>query len=82
MAISALASFSGPILSTLRQNALAILAVLIFCWYAQTLITRRFFYLGNIPGPWWACYTRIWLFKTLASEDSPNRYIETNEKYG
>ncbi|KAF4634721.1 hypothetical protein G7Y89_g3383 [Cudoniella acicularis] len=80
--MSSLAFLFDRAVSTLRQYPITISTVVVFFLVAYTLIARRFFHLRNIPGPWWACYTRIWLLKTLASEDSPNRYIETNRKYG
>lgn len=66
-------SFQSPTISCM---------ILLFCVAFYRLSTRRFLHLRKIPGPWWAPYTRLWLFKTLASEDSPNRYIQVNEQYG
>lgn len=57
-------------------------AIVLFLFATYSLVIRPRLHLKSIPGPWWAPYSRLWLFKTLASEDSPNRYIEVNDKYG
>ena len=45
-------------------------------------VKNRFLHLGDIPGPFWAPWTRLWLAFALASGDAPNRYIDVNRKYG
>lgn len=46
------------------------------------LLTTRYLHLRGIPGPRWAPFTRLWLLKSLASEDSANTYVQVNRKYG
>lgn len=77
-----MASRFGIAVSRLDQSPITIGAVVLFSFALYYLIIRPQLRLRQIPGPWWAPFTRLWLFKTLASEDSPNRYIEVNEKYG
>ncbi len=55
------------------------------CFALYSLISSfsyALFHLKGIPGPWWARYTRLWLLRTLASEDCANRYREIGEQYG
>ena len=74
--------FDIPV-SRLYQSPVIVGAIALFSFALYIgLIIRTLLHLRQIPGPWWAPYTRLWLSKTLASEDSPNRYIEVNEKYG
>lgn len=40
------------------------------------------FHLREFSGPWWAAYTRVWISKTIASADSAQILVETNENYG
>ena len=49
---------------------------------AYHFVVYPYRHLQGIPGPWWAPFSRMWLFMTLASEDSPNRYIDVNDRYG
>ena len=77
-----MASAFDAVLNRLWQYRLTICLVILFCYSVYRLVARRFFHLSAFPGPWWAAFSRIWLLKTLASEDSPGRYIEVNERYG
>jgi hypothetical protein len=36
----------------------------------------------NVPGPFWARYTRLWLLKTMMSMQSREILQQQHEKYG
>ena len=77
-----LSSASDTVVNRLWQYRLRICIIILFCYSVYRLVARRFFHLSGFPGPRWAAFSRIWLLRTLASEDSPSRYIEVNERYG
>ncbi|KAL8769420.1 MAG: hypothetical protein Q9209_004648 [Squamulea sp. 1 TL-2023] len=74
--------FHHTILAWLFTYPLIVGSLALLSLTAYKLLLQPFFHLYGIPGPWWAPYTRAWLFMTLASEDSPSRYIAVNDKYG
>ncbi|XRM37641.1 hypothetical protein ABZX51_001103 [Aspergillus tubingensis] len=51
--------------------------VMIVIW-----IIRSTLHLRKIPGPWWAPYTRLWLFRALYSERCADIYLQVNREYG
>ncbi|KAL8902778.1 MAG: hypothetical protein Q9207_004386 [Kuettlingeria erythrocarpa] len=75
-------SFYNTILDKFFTHALTFGAVILLSLAAYKLLVHPFCHLKDVPGPWWAPYSRAWLFMTLASEDSPNHYVAVNDKYG
>jgi hypothetical protein len=73
---------TGPNPSVLYLYSIALGAVIAIFYITYILVASRILHLKDIPGPWWAPYTRLWLFKTLASEKSHKRYVEVNDQYG
>lgn len=51
--------------------------VIIVIW-----IIRSTLHLRKIAGPWWAPYTRLWLFRALYSERCADIYLQVNRQYG
>ncbi|RAH69244.1 cytochrome P450 [Aspergillus aculeatinus CBS 121060] len=45
-------------------------------------MVRSAYHLRKIPGPWWAPYTRLWLFRALYSERCAEVYLQVNRQYG
>lgn len=55
--------------------------LLIVILTVSSIITNSI-HLRSIPGPWWARYTRLWLFNALYSERCAEKYMQINKKYG
>lgn len=56
----------------------AVLILYVFC----RLLATRYLHLRTIPGPKWAPFTRLWMLRTLASENSSRIYVGVNNQYG
>ena len=75
-------NWHDAVLNNLFTHRLSFGAVILLALAAYKLVVCPYRHLQDIPGPWWAPFSRLWLFITLASEDSPNRYIAVNDQYG
>ncbi|KAF2106490.1 putative benzoate 4-monooxygenase cytochrome P450 [Lophiotrema nucula] len=60
-------------------QSIAILWVLVFLVSA---VFVRFTRLSNVPGPFWAAYTRLWLSKQYYSGCLYQKYHETSRRWG
>jgi hypothetical protein len=50
--------------------------------YLTSAIYIRFTFIPDIPGPFWAAYTRLWMSKTYASACLYKVFHETSIRYG
>ncbi|KAL9636727.1 MAG: hypothetical protein Q9164_002642 [Protoblastenia rupestris] len=59
-----------------------ILLVLVFAYALDTLYKAYATPLRDIPGPWLAKFTRIWLFTAIAKRDFQTTNVDLHRKYG
>ncbi|KAF2196241.1 putative benzoate 4-monooxygenase cytochrome P450 [Delitschia confertaspora ATCC 74209] len=75
--------YSHDLLDSATYGVMILIGViLVFMIVIAPLLTYRYLHLKTVPGPRWAPFTRLWLLRTLASEDSANIYKKVNQKYG
>lgn len=65
----------------MRQLLTGFLVILTLLGLFRKVVVAKF-HLREFSGPWWAAYTRVWISKTIASADSAQIFVETNEKHG
>lgn len=69
-------SFSTP-------DILSSLAGLVFAWYLGSCIWYHYMSpISDIPGPFWASFSRIWLIRTLRKGRGASELVDLHEKYG
>ncbi|KAL8848824.1 MAG: hypothetical protein Q9221_006163 [Calogaya cf. arnoldii] len=74
--------YLDTMLNSLVTHPLSFGAVILLSLAAYKLVVCPYRHLKGVPGPWFAPFSRAWLFITLASEDSPNRYVAVNDRFG
>lgn len=68
-----------------RENICATTGIALAVYFlVSTLhqIIANSLHLRQIPGPWWARYTRLWLLRALCAEHSSDHYMRLNQQYG
>ena len=64
------------------SHAFTLLLICLVSLIGIRVFSTRYFHLRGIPGPYGATLSRLWLLKTLASEDCSNIYVQLNQRYG
>ena len=59
-----------------------IFLVLVFIYVLDTIYKTYATPLRDIPGPWLAKFTRIWLFNAIARRDFQTTNVDLHRKYG
>lgn len=59
------------------------LAGLIFAWFLASCLWYRYVSpISDIPGPFLASFSRLWLIQALRRGRAPRELLEIHEKYG
>lgn len=74
---------SRNILSFSVYEFLCSLAGLVFAWYAGSCLWYRYMSpISDVPGPFLASFSRLWLIQTLRRGRGARELAELHEKYG
>ena len=68
--------------NALKQPWLAVCTAILLFVLGRTLIRAYLTPLRDIPGPWSAKFTRLWLFKAIASRSFQKINLELHRKHG
>lgn len=66
---------SSPVIGLCVFSACVLYMVIASFWTAKT-------HLSEFKGPWWAAYSRLWLFEALRSQRCNEIYMEASKRYG
>jgi hypothetical protein len=76
-------SGSSEALSFSVSRILSSLAGLIFAWFLASCIWYRYASpISDIPGPFLASFSRLWLIQALRRGRAPRELADLHEKYG
>lgn len=74
---------SSGVLSFSASRVLSSFAGLVFAWFLGSCIWYRYLSpISNIPGPFLASFSRLWLIKTLLKGKGASELADLHEKYG
>ena len=79
---AALSKMKEITIKEMSLHPLSLILLVIVTFYALNTLYVVFFRLRSVPGPWWAPYSRLWLWRTLTSGESAYRYQRIGERYG
>lgn len=83
MRIGAIATAMEPSIATNILNSPLGFAIPAFALLISIVVYRRFFSaLSDVPGPFWASFSRLWHIKITLQHNQGEQITQAHEKYG